>query len=167
MSEGSSAKPRLPDAEWYALLPKKHVAAGCLFRDELGRVLLVKPTYKPPWEIPGGGVEAGESQLSACRREVREELGLDRAPGRLLCVDHRGPIDGVGGDALRFIFCGGTLTDEELAAIVLDVEELSEWRFVAVDELDAHVIPALARRIRACIAASVTVYLEDGELPRG
>lgn len=146
-------------------LPRKHIAAGCLFLDELGRVLLVKPVYKQPWEIPGGGVEADESPRAACRREVREELGLDRAPGRLLCVDYRRPIEGVRGDALRFLFAGAPLSDADLASIRLDPAELSEWRFVAVDALELHVIPALARRIRACIHASEAVYLEEGEPP--
>jgi 8-oxo-dGTP diphosphatase len=39
------------------------VAAGVLFFDEHDRVLLVDPSYKPGWEIPGGYVEAGESPL--------------------------------------------------------------------------------------------------------
>jgi 8-oxo-dGTP diphosphatase len=52
------------------------VAAGVLFRDAVGRVLLVKPTYKDGWEIPGGYVEAGESPRAAAAREVKEELGL-------------------------------------------------------------------------------------------
>ena len=32
------------------------MAAGALFRDEDGRVLLVDPTYKPTWDLPGGAV---------------------------------------------------------------------------------------------------------------
>ena len=52
------------------------VAAGALFSDESGRVLLVKPTYKKTWDIPGGYVEPGESPRAACIREIREELGL-------------------------------------------------------------------------------------------
>ncbi|MGW6244366.1 NUDIX domain-containing protein [Streptomyces roseolus] len=39
-------------------LPRKRVAAGVLFFDDAGRVLLVDPVYKEPWEIPGGAVEA-------------------------------------------------------------------------------------------------------------
>ena len=46
------------------------VAAGVLIRDDAGRVLLVKPTYKDGWEIPGGYVEKGESPHAAATREV-------------------------------------------------------------------------------------------------
>jgi 8-oxo-dGTP diphosphatase len=60
---------------------------GSLFRDEDGRVLLVDPVYKPTWDLPGGAVEKEESPHAACRREVAEELGLDRPPGRVLVVD--------------------------------------------------------------------------------
>jgi ADP-ribose pyrophosphatase YjhB (NUDIX family) len=63
------------------------MAAGALFRDARGRVLLVDPAYKPTMDLPGGAVEAEESPHAACRREVAEELGLDRAPGRVLAVD--------------------------------------------------------------------------------
>jgi 8-oxo-dGTP pyrophosphatase MutT (NUDIX family) len=68
-------------------LARKRMAAGALFRDEDGRVLLVNPTYKPTWDLPGGAVEKEESPHAACRREVAEELGLDRVPGRVLVVD--------------------------------------------------------------------------------
>jgi hypothetical protein len=30
------------------------MSAGVLFFDEAGRLLIVEPTYKPNWEIPGG-----------------------------------------------------------------------------------------------------------------
>lgn len=55
---------------------RPYAAAGVLFLDAAGRVLLVRPTYKPGWEGPGGAIEQGESPLAACRREVREELGI-------------------------------------------------------------------------------------------
>jgi 8-oxo-dGTP pyrophosphatase MutT (NUDIX family) len=60
------------------------MAAGILFRDSRGRVLLVEPSYKPNWEIPGGVVEADESPWAAATRELSEELGWDRPLGRLL-----------------------------------------------------------------------------------
>ncbi|WSZ94010.1 NUDIX hydrolase [Micromonospora sp. NBC_00858] len=46
------------------------IAAGALFLDEEGRVLLVRPSYKKHWEIPGGFVEPGESPPAASKREI-------------------------------------------------------------------------------------------------
>lgn len=48
-------------AEYLAGLPKKRTAAGTLFSDELGRTLLVEPTYRPYWLLPGAVVGADES----------------------------------------------------------------------------------------------------------
>jgi 8-oxo-dGTP diphosphatase len=48
----------------------KPVGSGCLIHDDFGRTLLVKPTYKPGWEIPGGTVEANESPSQTCTCEV-------------------------------------------------------------------------------------------------
>ena len=49
--------------------------------------MLVRPTYKEYWDIPGGYVEEGESPLQACIREVDEELGVRVEITRLLTVD--------------------------------------------------------------------------------
>ena len=91
------------------------VAAGALFFDDQGRVLLVHPTYKDTWDIPGGYVERGESPAAACRRELKEELGIDRAPLRLISVDWA-PSDREG-DKLLFLFdCGILGADEDRIA---------------------------------------------------
>ncbi len=62
------------------------VVATALVRD--GRVLAAQRTRPPAlagrWELPGGRVEAGESEPDAVTRECREELGAAvRATGRL------------------------------------------------------------------------------------
>ena len=56
------------------------VVVGALVVD--GRVLLAHRSpgrrwYPDVWDLPGGHVDPGESELGALRRELREELGVD------------------------------------------------------------------------------------------
>jgi 8-oxo-dGTP pyrophosphatase MutT (NUDIX family) len=44
--------------------------------DDQQRFLLVKPTYIKGWILPGGGVERGETALSAALRELEEEAAV-------------------------------------------------------------------------------------------
>ena len=46
------------------------VASGVLFFDAEGRILLVRPSYKPGWDLPGGYVEIGEAPVQGAAREV-------------------------------------------------------------------------------------------------
>ena len=129
------------------------MAAGALFRDEGGRVLLVDPTYKPAWDLPGGAVEEEESPYAACRREVAEELGLDRPPGRVLVVDWV-PSRPERPEGLIVVYDGGVLAPGEVAAITLQDGELAGYAFVKPDEVAGRVSPLLARRIAACVPRS-------------
>jgi 8-oxo-dGTP diphosphatase len=153
------------------------VGAGCVFRDRLGRILLVKPTYKEEWELPGGAAEEGESPLRTCQREIKEELGLELVPECLVAIDYREPIPDRRGSALRFVFSGGVLDEAEVEAIRLDSTELSDFRFVSIDELSSHDTPVMARRLRSIIESQTSgllyletsglLYLEEGRVVLG
>jgi ADP-ribose pyrophosphatase YjhB (NUDIX family) len=129
--------------------PGKRMGAGALIRDGEGRVLLVEPTYKSTWELPGGAVEADESPREACRREVLEELGCDLAIGRLLCIEWQGP-EPDRTESMMFVYDGGELGTE---TIQLPADELSSIAFVSGDDLDTFMVERLARRTRAALRA--------------
>ncbi|MFG1807400.1 NUDIX domain-containing protein [Streptomyces sp. NPDC049040] len=121
--------------------PEKLTAsAAALLTDGEGRLLVVKPTYKSGWNLPGGHVDEGETPRDACRRELREELALDVEPGRLLVHAF---MAGHGRSHVYYVFEGGALTSEQQGSIVLQEEELAEYRFIA--ELPVEDIPAPLR----------------------
>ena len=142
------------------------MGAGALFFNEAGELLLVKPTYRDFWSIPGGVVEDGESPRQACLREVREEIGLDVALGPLLVVDYTS-LATAPREALQFLFHGGTLDEHAIARITLPPAELSAFRFAPLAEAAAVLNPRIARRLPYALRAIETggaTYLEDGLL---
>lgn len=136
------------------------VAAGVIFTDEQGRVLLVKPTYKDGWDLPGGYVEIGESPKQAAIREVKEELGVEWPVGRLLVVDWAPhPSEG---DKLLFIFEGAQLQDAAPTIPEHAQGEIAEARLHDSKTLFDLMPDRLARRVQAAITRSTDPYLEMG-----
>lgn len=154
----------LPPDQYVASLARKRMAATAFFRDEAGRVLLVNPVYKPTWDLPGGAVEAEESPHAACHREVTEELGLDRPPGRVLAVDWV-PSRPERPEGLIVVYDGGVLSEEDVKKIVLADGELAGFAFVAPGDVAGLVTPLLARRVASCldaVEAGAVASLDNG-----
>ena len=138
------------------------IAAGALFVDD-DRVLLVHKTYANGWDIPGGYVDVGESPAAACRRELREELSINRQPERLLVVDWA-PNDGEG-DKILYVFDCGEVGDD-VTRIKLTDMEVDHWEWVPIGHVSDYAIPRLARRLARAYearSAGISLYLEHGE----
>jgi 8-oxo-dGTP diphosphatase len=149
--------------DYTATLPGKRVGSGLLISDGAGRLLIVEPTYKDHWEIPGGTVERDESPYAAATREATEELGLTISPGRLLVVDWSAP-HGRRTEGINFIYAGPTLTSEQAEQIRLPEAELRSWAWCTPAEAEELLRGSLALRVRAALAAlaeETTLYLEN------
>ncbi len=143
-------------------VPAIPASAGAMIFDRKGRLLILKPTYKSGWTIPGGVMEAdGETPWEACQREVREECGLQVRSGRLACVDFRRSRPGHPG-GVRFLFDCGTFDDASLGAVVLQAEEISEHRLEPLAVALKLLRKPIRRRVKAASRGRSLVYLEQG-----
>ncbi len=149
--------------------------AAALVTDQVGRVLLVHPTYREDdrWLLPGGVVERGEHPHVACRREITEELGLPDLPlSGVLAVHSLSPHhpDSQPGmpcpGEIRYVFDGGSLTPDQVEAIRLPREELSEFAFFETRDAVQRLRPVdgqiMLAAYRARLGNTATAHLADG-----
>jgi 8-oxo-dGTP diphosphatase len=141
-------------------------SSGALVRGRNGRLLILKPTYKGGWTIPGGVIEIGESPWEACRRETKEECGLDVTAGRLVCVDFLHPKpDRPGG--MRFLFDCGVFDDSVLDSVVVQPAEIAESRVLPIETALPLLSGPVRRRVRAAWGSNRVRYLENGRKVEG
>ena len=81
--------------------------------------------YPDCWQLPGGGIDPGESLLEAVKREVLEEVGLDLALTDFSLIDDQGE-----GEAVKILDTGKKVLCQMRfyvfqAQIALRAEEIS------------------------------------------
>ena len=133
--------------------------------DEAGAILLVRfvvPRAEGEfvfWALPGGEIEAGESEAEAAVREVREELGLAlRVAGPVYRDSNQFLHQGEMQDNVDFLFrakCGRE--EPRLIGATADEKEImKEIRWWSVAEIEAsreRIFPEnLAERMKALAA---------------
>ncbi|MFD4479503.1 NUDIX domain-containing protein [Streptomyces sp. NPDC058471] len=174
-SAGVASQSVLSAAQYAASRHAVWLGAAAIVTDQVGRVLLVHPTYRKDdsWLLPGGVVEPGEHPHVACRREITEELGLaDLSLPAVLAVhsfsSHRPdlqpgtPCPG----EIRFVFDGGTLRPDQVEAIRLPPDELSEYAFLETRDAVRRLRPVdgliMLAAYRARLGNTATAHLADG-----
>ncbi len=138
------------------------IGVFALIFDEEGRVLLALRGDIDWWNLPGGGMEIGETLEEALRREVREETGLEVQVGRLVGVYSKPQKQEV---VLTFE-CG--ITGGTPGA----TEESRECRYFSPDDLPLNTLPkhrqrvadALLHQEAAIVRAQLTSTEEDQHL---
>lgn len=160
----------IPDPKkYYELLPKKPVGAGVLLFNNKNELLIVKPTYKDYWSIPGGVVEKKESPRAGAERETQEEIGLKIKVKRLISIDHLvSKKHGKAADSIQFLFFGGCLNDKQIETIKISIDEIERYQFLKINK-SLHLLGKnFKKRLKNSLYAlknKKVIYLENGEYP--
>lgn len=123
--------------------------------DDHDRVLLCHRRDIDAWNLPGGGVEDGESPWDAAVREVREEVGIDSEIVRLTGLYWK-----PGSDELVFNFeCRVTKGPPTTS------DEADEVGYFAFDALPANTAPKQVERIADALSRAPTPFLKTQSGP--
>ena len=153
---------KFTDEKYAEMLPKKQVGTAVLFFNTKEELLIVKPDYKDAWLLPGGATDDNESPLHCAIRETREEIGLNILDLKLVGV-YYGHKKEIFTDSLKFIYFGGTLTDNQIARIELQTDELEEYIFVSPEKAIPLLSSSLQKSIPACLESiknGTVAYIE-------
>ena len=128
---------------------------GIVLVNRHGKVWLGRRAKSPPpdnWQFPQGGIDAGEGDLDAALRELREETGARSV--RLLArtrdwlgyefpPEHQGSKIGKGwrGQKQVWFAFGFEGKDSEIRLDGHGEAEFDAWRWADIEEASDHVIP--------------------------
>jgi 8-oxo-dGTP pyrophosphatase MutT (NUDIX family) len=145
-------------------LPTKRVIAQGRLRDDQGRVLLCRLTYKREWDLPGGVVEVGEAPAAGLVREIREELGVTVEVGPLLTVNWLPAWRGWD-DACIFLFDLGQVDASFTADLRLQPTEIVGVEWCDQAAVKEHATAAATELLDAIDAGDLPVYREAPRAP--
>ncbi len=123
--------------------------------DERDRVLLCHRRDIDAWNLPGGGVEQGETPWDAAVREVREEVGIDAEIVRLTGLYWK-----PGTDELVFNFECRVTSGSPTAS-----DEADDVGYFAFDALPPNTVPKQVERIADALVRAPVPFFKSQSGP--
>ena len=124
------------------------MGAFAVLRDGLGRVLFSHRRDVDLWNLPGGGVEEGETPWDAVVREVLEETGLQ------VCVHQLSGIYCRRTAGLAFVFLCNPL-----GGALRETEEADRNVWFHLDQVPPNTLGRHLERARDALASSPKVFM--------
>ncbi len=136
--------------------PTHRIGTFAVIMDDQGRALISRRTDNGFYNLPGGGVEPGESVTEGLTREIREETGLESRVGRLIGVYSKPQKH-----ELVLVFqasiTGGTLQTSD---------EADEHRWIGRDELhNVELLPKHRERLEDAFRNEAGAVIKDQRAP--
>lgn len=126
---------------------------GIILINESGRVFWGRRHGHDAWQFPQGGLNPGETALEAMYRELREEIGLERADIEILGVTRRwlkyklpkqylrhGSTPLVIGQKQKWFLLKLVASEQKLRLDLSDSPEFDSWRWIDFYEPQDQVI---------------------------
>lgn len=118
--------------EEFHLLDFPRSAVTAIVENNAGDIVLARiPRYASgttEWELPAGGVEIGESEIDAARREILEETGYTSDNHKLMYSYY--PMNGSANKVFHVVHCKAIDNVQGF-----DKDEVSETRWFTRDEI--------------------------------
>jgi ADP-ribose pyrophosphatase YjhB (NUDIX family) len=116
---------------WFLLRRPMTLGVRALVINETDRtVFLVRHTYVRGWQLPGGGVETGETLLEALRHELVEECNIEMTGAPRLAAMYYNRVTSPRDHVALYV-----VTDFHQTAPKLADHEIAEAAFFRIDQL--------------------------------
>jgi 8-oxo-dGTP pyrophosphatase MutT (NUDIX family) len=119
------------------------LGARVMFINAKGEICLIKHGYVAGWQLPGGGVDRGQTIEEAAARELEEEAGFTPL-GRMQLFALYKNLKASPRDHVAMYICRSA---KPLAGFTVDGVEITELAFFAPDALPADITGSARRRI--------------------
>jgi putative (di)nucleoside polyphosphate hydrolase len=157
--------------------PGYRSAVGVMLLSRAGEVFVARRIdmpMLPAWQMPQGGIDPGETPVQAALRELKEEIGTDKAEilgESRMWLQYDLPVELAGGVwggryrgqrqkwfAMRFT---GNDTDIDLAT---DHPEFDAWKWILPEQLPEVIVP-FKRQLYIDILAEFRMYCAVAKTP--